>query len=240
MIISEFRRVANRSVGWAIASKSADGHLSQPSLAVESSGGLGTIPLIQDAIAIDGRDEMLPCSIAKMMAIVGVVALNLAAARLLLSHSLYLLIGASLIGLSLQVGSFRLVRSRNRVRMFWVGFVAFGSLAMLSFLWGTIFAPITRVAAPRSRMHYAPIPGSPMWTLWHAYFGFAVQFLGFLPYSSQILGIGGEMPVITVAAITFLPQLLIAAAGGLLTRLVVRWWHKTSDGALQLPGSNLP
>jgi len=45
--------------------------------------------------------------------LVGIVALNLAAARLLLAHSRYLLIGAALSGVSLQIALSRLVRSRG-------------------------------------------------------------------------------------------------------------------------------
>jgi hypothetical protein len=42
------------------------------------------------------------------------------------------------------------------------------------------------------------------------------------PYSGQILGIGGEMPVVTIVVVSYLPQLLIAAVGGLLPRSAIR------------------
>lgn len=181
---------------------------------------------------------MLRFSIAKMMAIVGIAALNFAAARILFAHNPYLLIGVALTGLSLQVGLFRLIRSRNRIRMFWVGFVAFGSMAMMSFLWGMVFSPTTRVMNT-GRIIYTSSPGSAMWTLWHSYYEFAVWSLEPLPYSGQILGIGGEMPVVTIAVISYLPQLLIAAFGGLLTSSIIRRWDMTPGGDLRLPEVSL-
>jgi hypothetical protein len=50
----------------------------------------------------------------------------------------------------------------------------------------------------------------------------AIWSLKPLSYSGQILGIGGEMPVVTIVVVSYLPQLLIAAVGGLLTRSVIR------------------
>jgi hypothetical protein len=174
-----------------------------------------------------GRDEMFRFSIAKMMAIVGLISLNFGAARLLFAHNPYLLTGVVLIGLSLQVGLFRLIRSRHHVRVFWVGFVAFGSMAMVSFLWGVVFCPSSTGIMINGRKYYPPMsPGSTMSTVWGYYYEFATCTLKPLPYSDQILGVGGEMPVVTIVVVCYLPQLLIAAFGGLLTRSVIRRWRK--------------
>jgi hypothetical protein len=109
---------------------------------------------------------MFRFSIAKMMAIVGLISLNFAAVRLLFAHSSYLLTGVVLIGLSLQVGLFRLIRSRDHVGMVWVGFVAFGSMAMASFIWGMVFCPTSTGIMIDGRKHYPPMsPPSAMWTV---------------------------------------------------------------------------
>ena len=69
------------------------------------------------------------------MVVVGIAALNLAAVRILFLYNSEMLIGVALIGLALQVGIFRLMRSRGRGRAFWVGFVVCGLTAMMAFVW---------------------------------------------------------------------------------------------------------
>ena len=113
--------------------------------------------------------------------------------------------------------------------MFWIGFVAFGSMAMVSFIWGTVFCPTTTGIMINGKKHYPPMsPPSAMWTAWGYYYQIAFWILKPLPYSDQILGVGGEMPVVTIVVVCYLPQLLIAAVGGLLARSVIRRWEQGS------------
>jgi hypothetical protein len=77
------------------------------------------------------------------------------------------------------------------------------------------------------RKHYpAMSPGSAMFTVWGYYYEFAFRRLKPLPYSDQFLGVSGEMPVVTIVVVCYLPQFLIAAVGALLTRSVVRRWEQ--------------
>ena len=77
-------------------------------------------------------------SIAKAMAIVGVVALNAAVARALYVYDLETLIGIALTGLALQGAVLGLVSDRRSNRAFCVGFTLLGLAAMGSFIWGRI------------------------------------------------------------------------------------------------------
>lgn len=174
-------------------------------------------------------------SIANLMVAVVVIALNIAAARALSSHSLLMLIGTAPIGIFLQIGLFRLICGRDRARMFWAGFVAFGSSAMASFIWGTLTPPVARPGS--GRMIFASTPGSAMWALWDRYFQFAVASLMPLPGAHWILGIGGEIPIATMTTISSLPQFLIAAAGGLLVGLIpIR--HRRPDRPIAAPDAS--
>lgn len=157
-------------------------------------------------------------SISNLMIAVGIIAVNFAAARALLSIHRAAFVEAVLIGLALQAGLFRLIRSRGHARNFWIGFVACGGLMMAAFVWAMLTPEIRRVANPSDRMVYALIPGSAAWYLWHDYFDFAVTNLDHLPGSFLFLGkYSGNIPTATVAVIAFAPQVSIAMLGGLLT-----------------------
>lgn len=97
--------------------------------------------------------------------------------------------------------------------------MAFGSLAMLSFVPGTL-SPPTGGRSVNGRMIDFADPGSPFWALWHDDIGLAIEGVQHLPGADVILGRGGEMPAATYAIRTFLPQGFIAAVGGLLTCLL--------------------
>src|SRR4051794_13565975 len=158
-------------------------------------------------------------SIATLMVLVAVVAADLVIARALLALNRYLLIGAAPAVLALQLGIIRVIRRRGRSRMFWAGFLACGSVATTSFVWGMVSAPVSRAAvAPRPGVFVVrhEAPGSAMWPLWHRYFELAVRACDPLPYSREFLGVGGEMPAATLAAMCSLPQFILAVAGGML------------------------
>jgi hypothetical protein len=70
---------------------------------------------------ICGRDAMKlsRLSIAKVMAVVAVFAINMAALRSLHSYDEDLDQGIALAGFALQFGVFQSIRNRGRVRTFW-------------------------------------------------------------------------------------------------------------------------
>ena len=93
-------------------------------------------PTIEEITAVHGRDavKVLRFSIAKLMVIVGVVALNLAAVQFWSpSSEPSLFTGRFLMSIALQVGLFCLIRSRRTgYRTFWWGFVSFGLAALIT------------------------------------------------------------------------------------------------------------
>jgi hypothetical protein len=156
------------------------------------------------------------------MLVVGLLALNFAAARALFAIHLLALVGGVPIGLALQAGLFRLIVTRGHPRNFWIGFVTFGSLALTCFVWAMLTPPTgRRQTDPSDRMTYYSTPGSALWRSWDGYFDFAVMSLDSLPGSYLVLGKAhGEIPTVTVAVISFVPQLLIALLAGLMARLL--------------------
>jgi hypothetical protein len=155
-------------------------------------------------------------SVAKLMVVVAVVALNLAIARVLFAYNPVLLVGVVLSGLALQAAGFLLTRSRSRIRPFWLGFLAFGSMAMVTVIWAMVFAPnVGIVHDPNTGKEVmVKLPGSLMWTLWSTYFKSVFTYLaGHLHFNLDPLGVAA-------ALIWSLPQFLIAVIGGWLCRLV--------------------
>jgi len=173
-------------------------------------------------------------SIRLLMAIVAVIALNIAAVRVLLANDLYTLdrdslMGAEPTGLTLQAGIYRATISRDRVRVFWLGFLLFGSMAMTSFLWGDYFCPIDSVVFDpvTGKSIVTSSPGSAAWTVWTGYGRCVFGILQRLTDSEYVIGVGGDshgndgIPLMTKAMIWFLPQLLISVAGGLFARSIL-------------------
>jgi hypothetical protein len=74
-------------------------------------------------------------------------------------------------------------------------------------------------------------PGSSLNVICNGYANFVEDQIGFV--SNSILGDGLCMGI--RALVWFLPQLLAATVGGLLTRLIFRqWWKRHADIPLQL------
>jgi hypothetical protein len=182
-------------------------------------------------------------SVAKLMAVVALVDINLAAGRVLCSYDPILLTGLALPWLTLQVGLYRVNRRRGRVRMFWAGFIACGLGAMLSFYWATDFLKgVGRYVEPGTGKVITQVsPGSPMSVVWSRYDEFVNSCLEHLPAALQIdLDDEGVVPAVTLALVWSLPQLFIAFAAGLLAYSVVRRFGKTSDdNATQSPSVSL-
>ena len=165
---------------------------------------------------------MLRFSIARMMAIVGVIALNIATARILFAYEPELLIGVGLGVLVLQVGLFRLVRGRGTNRAFWVGFIVCGLITMTTLVWAMLFPEVVGLS---STGVLERVPGSTMWTIWYGYARFVSEpiLVPMITYSGidpDVSNLGGILIAGARAVIWFLPQLLIAVAGGLLAGLI--------------------
>jgi len=168
------------------------------------------------------------------MTIVGIVALNLAAARALTDDNHEVLGGVAPMAVMLQVGIFSVIRNQGRVRGYWVGFLVFGTMGMTSFLWAALFCPSDSVSIdPRTaKAIVTTSPGPPTWVLWTRYGRFAFKMLESLPNSDFIVGDGGDshghdgIPLATKAVVLSLPQMVLAVAGGLCFSLIKRRSHQ--------------
>lgn len=143
--------------------------------------------------------------ISRLMIVVAVVAINLAALRILfMSRRVDVLFGGGLLWATLEIGVFRAIRDRNQSRSFWLGFLGFGSIATLSFLAAVL------------------LPQSVVGSIWR---GYLVQADGLfepvIEASSRRNGHPAVHEILFVVALTMewlLPLVLAAVAGGFLTR----------------------
>ncbi len=145
-------------------------------------------------------------SIFTLMAIVSVVALNLAAARLLIDYDDELLVGVALPTLVVQVGAFLLIRSRGRARAFWGGFVGLGVVAAISCYYGLFVAEESSVGAA--------------WSACLDLIEGAVVRSGFTLRPDTTGTYFGLLQSVELALIVFLPQLAVALSGGLVASLL--------------------
>lgn len=170
-------------------------------------------------------------SIATLMIVVAVVAIDIASVRAYYASRgpvptpewRALLVGVPLISFCLQYGLFRLIRNQGRGRSFWVGFELFGLLAACTFIGTFVFWP----SSMDFRVCY-----------WVAYYSELISVLFRQPLRHGVLR---QHPIIwwfAESILLFLPQLLMAVSGGLLTRLVFRWTGK--HGARDCSQSPVP
>lgn len=139
-------------------------------------------------------------SIARLMWIVGIVALNLAVGRSIFLSEPWRLAGIGPIAVAIELGLVCLIRARGRPRRyaFWTGFEAGSVLGLWSFV--CVRVPESRVGA-----------------LWDEYGAFIDGQLR-AAYGLSVLDRGPLDPVFLsmIAVFAFLPQLLLGIAGGFL------------------------
>ena len=156
-------------------------------------------------------------SVSSLMAVVGIVALNLTAARRLAAYDDLLMVGVMPTALVLQVALFRLIRTQGRRRAFWAGFLTAGLLAVLSFVWANRLSSSVGIAkdAVTGKTKIVVIPGSfggdQMGAIWFGYFHVVARCLPHLPHYQLV-----------AAVVILMPQMLAALAGGLLAGRVKR------------------
>lgn len=154
-------------------------------------------------------------SIARLMTIVGVIALNIAALRFLLYSRMELAFGILPIAIALQIGLFQAIHSHGRSRVFWTGFCIAGTAAAASFIWAATFE------------------NSWLANRWNPYTFAANRFLHtYLPGLGLSMFSPNKLIIIaTLAIIWFTPQLAAALIGGLSNvALVMRGrWNSSDD-----------
>jgi len=147
-------------------------------------------------------------TLARLMVVVGVIALETAGFRALYQRTEELALGLALTGLASQIGLFCAVRGSGRSRAFWSGFAVIGAVMMATFAWGI------------------SVPGSGMYHIWSSYTGYADDALSSLfPYEPRWLP-----QDVAPSVIWSLPQLLAAMIGGLLAAFVMRQRVRAAGG----------
>ncbi|QEH38782.1 hypothetical protein OJF2_73900 [Aquisphaera giovannonii] len=153
-------------------------------------------------------------SIAAGMVVVLIVAANLTVATALFAHNAEIFVGMAPTLIALQAVAFRLLRRRSNPA-FWLGFLAFGSLAMASFAWGmTLPRELVAVAYPGQSPRLVNV--SKASSLWLSYGSSAGDVLErWLGSSRQLVDPEGPAGVLVRSLVWSAPQLLFALAGGL-------------------------
>ena len=152
-------------------------------------------------------------TLARLMVVVGLIAVEIAVARSLYLLNVELALGLALMGLASQFGLLRAIRDRGSARAFWSGFVVTSLAAMGAFAWGACFED------------------SGLFRLWDVYTGLADEVLAAIPHAPSFYDGGGNDLAIGVAAAVawFLPQFLASIIGGVSVALVARMKARQSD-----------
>ncbi len=179
---------------------------------------------------------MLPrLSIARLMAVVAAVAVNIAIARAFLAYNAEMLVGTALTGLALQGASICLARGRGRVRAFWTGFTMFGSVTMASFIWAMSYPEVLGITRTGTLVKR---PGSPLYDAWMGYGRLVFDLIGPL-LSDPRIDLDPDSPALVVARalVWSLPQWFVALVGGLGVR-GLRGAVEASGGAISHGGTS--
>ncbi len=150
-------------------------------------------------------------TISSLALLIGVVAVNLAVFRAVFPYGREATFEVVLAGVALQVAVFQTVRTRGRSRIFWVGFIVFGVLGVMTCVWPLYRPPtgyLSPLPAPNSFVFVEQTPASYAWTLWFLY-AHSV-FSWFRPLEASDVG---------CALVWFVPILSFSLAGGLLATM---------------------
>jgi hypothetical protein len=156
-------------------------------------------------------------SILALMVVVVVAAVDLALVRTALHDRPDVVTSVALSGLVLELALYWLIRRRGRRRAFWAGFLVAGLMATSSYGlaigWPRVSARIYDHAT-RSMVTITS-SGAPLARVWYPYLRFTEDCVGRLPDRFlDVLERGGLPIALADALVGFVPQLLIAFAGG--------------------------
>lgn len=155
-----------------------------------------------------------PSTIGGAMAVVAVIAANLAAARALDGRNREILVGIALAAVALQAAAVLTLRGHDQRRAFFIAFIVGGLAMMASFAWAMLHP--TNYGIRRGTL--ITTPGSPLYDAWIGYARFASEY-AVMPLIS-LLGVDPEAAktslLATRAVIWSIPQLAIAFIFGLI------------------------
>ncbi len=143
-------------------------------------------------------------TLARIMVVVGITAVNIAAARALYREDIELALGLALMALVSQFALICAIKRLGLARAFWSGFVIASIAAMAVFAWGF------------------SVQDSALFGWLLSYTQFADGVLALIPYAPRLYISGGSnLPVMMTAAfVWFIPQLMAAVVGGLFATFV--------------------
>jgi hypothetical protein len=140
-------------------------------------------------------------TIARLMCAIMIIALNAGLIRAFFVQEMFY--GVILMFFAMQVGLFRLLRSRGRARRFWVGFELAGIAMVLALFWAEFF--------PDSALNKGV----------SAYIEFAMNMVIGTPHLPTALDdFLMDHQVLLLVVVCFPPELVVALLGGLLTMRV--------------------
>lgn len=164
-------------------------------------------------------------SLRGSMLVVGLLAVNFAAAQRFFERNAVLMAAVALYALALELMLIRLVRER-RLRPFCIGFLAVGLVVLLSYVWGEAFprnVGIGRWTDPKTGQIVESrriIPGSTMWALWNGYDRLVWRTAARWPAAAAWLDEAPEGNPraldLVEAVVRLAPQFLLASSGGLI------------------------
>jgi hypothetical protein len=157
-------------------------------------------------------------SLIALLAVVGLIAVDLAFVRTAFADNPHLTIGLSLIGVVLQLGMLVMLFGPPRIRAFCAGFVTAGALGASSFV-------IFRMC-PESWVALA----------WSSYANLVEYCIKHIPLLCHAVRGDWNDPLFAgvIAVFAFLPQLLAAVAGGTATCMFNRAVNGSQHGQHEL------
>jgi hypothetical protein len=166
--------------------------------------------------------KLMRISLRTLMVLVALAAVDSALVRATWGSRHNILTGIALTVLAVNGGLILLIRSRGRVRAFWVGFALAGLLAAGSFGWAMGYPRVSatfmdQATGTQVTLHSS---GAPLSDEWERYLDFVEESIETLPDHLNPFTSGKLAEMLADASIAFVAQLAIALLGGLLFWLI--------------------
>ncbi len=176
--------------------------------------------------------KVMRFSIARLMILIAILALNIGLARVVYLVDPELLLGAALPCFLLQWAIYSVARGRDRKRAFWFGYFLVGSLITTSFFWALVYQPSIGID-PITKRILVTSKGSLSYQIWSNYIDWIEERLATVLPASVTASSWFVPPVIILVSAA--PQILSALAGGLAAYLLLRLNSAHQSAALITP-----
>ena len=157
-------------------------------------------------------------SIRSLLSLVAAVALNVALGQCLSQNNEELLIGIALPAVALQLFGYAVWK--RRPKPFQLGYLVFGAIATGSFVWAMCFPRSLGITANGQTFIQ---PGSTLFMIWMGYGRFAGDWLMPILFKNLLQTQPSDFSMLALRMLIWtLPQFLIGAVGGAISRGIVR------------------